>query len=31
MWQEYYRMTNAYFDGIKLSDLMHGNVSAADP
>ena len=30
MWQEYYRMTNAYFDGIKLSDLMHGNVSVAD-
>lgn len=22
MWQEYYRLTNAYFDGIPLSDLM---------
>lgn len=28
MWREYYRMTNAYFDGIKLSDLMPAERSA---
>ena len=27
VWQEYYRLTNAYFDGITVADVINGNIA----
>lgn len=31
MWKEFYKMTNTYFDGITLSELMEGEISGNFP